>query len=73
MGWSEKRFNQFAKGEKPTWLEKRILEHANPVNFIATVLAFAALIYGAWINDWTWIIVSVVIGFLGHLYCWYKE
>ncbi len=70
MSWVEKRVEAYNKGEKPTWLEKRALEHAQPVHFVLVIAATVALVYGLWMHDWTWIIVGVILGFLGHVYCW---
>jgi len=73
MSWAEKRIKQYNKGEKATWLEKRALEHADPVNCIASIISFIVIAYGLWINNWAWIIISLVIGMLGHLYSWFKK
>lgn len=73
MGWVENRIQQYIQDQKATWLEKRSLEHANPVNLLAHIIAFVAGIYGLWFHNWTWIITALIIGFLGHLYCWLKK
>ncbi len=71
--WSEKRIQKYKEGQKPTFIEKMALEHGHPVNCIASIIALVFLIYGLWFHNWTWIIVAVVIGLLGHLYCWLKK
>lgn len=73
MSWAKKRIQQYSQGQKASWLEERALEHANPVNCIASIVAFLVLAYGLWVNDWIWIIVSLVTGMIGHLYCWLKK
>ncbi len=73
MSWVNKRIKQYNQGEKATWLEKRLLEHAEPVNLTATIISIAMLFYGLWFQNWTWIIIGFVVGFLGHLYGWFKK
>ena len=40
MGWAEDRVEDYAEGHRATWLERRALEHANPV---LLALALAAM------------------------------
>jgi len=39
MGWAERRMQSYARGEKASFLEKKTLEHAHPVNLMAHILA----------------------------------
>ena len=73
MGWAEKRIEEYRKGRNATWLEKRILEHANPVHFPLAIIAQASLIYGLWVHSWAFIIGAATLGFAGHLYCWMQK
>ena len=73
MGWAEIRIQQYNQGQKANWLERRVLEHANPVHLVLQVLGAIPLIYGLWIHNWTFISVGVLLNFLGHLYCWLKK
>mgnify|MGYP001614684423 FL=1 len=73
MGWAEKRIEEYRKGKSATWIERRILEHANPVHFPLAMIAQASLIYGLWTRNWIFIIVAVGLGFSGHLYCWMQK
>lgn len=73
MGWAEKKIDEYKRGKKATWLERIMLEHANPVNFIAHIIASIPLIYGLWMHDWTWLIVGIMIPLIGHLYVWLKK
>ena len=73
MGWAEKRIGEYRKGKKATWLEKRILEHANPVHFPLAIVAQVSLIYGLWVHNWTYIIIAMVLGSIGHAYCWMQK
>lgn len=69
MGWVEKRIQQYRDGKNPNIFEKIALEHGHPVNFLASILSLAALIYGLWMQSWAWIIVAVLLAIVGHLYC----
>ncbi len=69
MGWAEMRIQQYNQGEKATWWERKLLEHANPVNLGLHVLGGIPLIYGLWIHNWRFIILGVLISGSGHLYC----
>lgn len=73
MGWAENRIKDYKKGKKATWLEKRVLEHANPFHFPLATIAQVSLIYGLWIHNWIFILVAVVLGTIGHLYCWMQK
>lgn len=69
MGWAKFRIQQYNQGEKANWLEKRSLEHANPVNLGFHVLGAIPLIYGLWIHNGKFIILGVILNGIGHLYC----
>ena len=69
MSWVEKRIQQYKEGKNPNLFEKIALEHGHPVNFLASLLALAALVYGLWMHNWAWIIVACLLGAVGHLYC----
>ena len=73
MGWAEKRIQQYNQGQKANWLERRSLEHANPVHLVLAVIGTIPLIYGLWIHSWILIITGVLLNLLGHLYCWLKK
>ncbi len=73
MSWADKRIKEYKEGEIPTFLEKRALEHADPVNCTATIVAFAVLVYGLWMNEWLFIGISVTIGFIGHIVSWFRK
>ncbi len=72
MSWVNKRIKQYQEGQKPTFIEKMALEHGNPVNCILSIIALGFLIYGLWFQNWLFIIIALVLGFLGHIYCWVK-
>jgi len=74
MSWTDRRIKEIQAGKEPTFLEKGAFEHGNPVNFILSMLALVVAGYGLWINElWPWLAIAVVLGFLGHLYCWLKK
>ncbi len=73
MGWADKRIKEYALGEKASLLEKTMLEHANPVNLVASLLALASLVYGLWLNNLAFVAVAIVLGLIGHIYCWLQN
>jgi fatty acid desaturase len=73
MGWAEKKIEEYTQGKKATWLEKRALEHGNPFHFLLGIIAVIVAVYGLWTHNWAWIVAALVLGFLGHLYCWLKK
>ena len=73
MVWSENRIEAYRQGQRATWLERRMLEHANPVHFPLALAATAGFIYGLWTHDWLWIIGSSALALLGHVYCWTRK
>lgn len=73
MGWAEIRIQQYNQGEKANWLERRVLEHANPVHLGLHVLGAIPLIYGLWVHNGVLIAVGCLLNLYGHLYCWLKK
>lgn len=73
MGWAENRILKYQNGESATWLERRMLEHANPVHFPLAVTASLGLAYGLWRHKWSWIVGSSALALLGHAYCWTRR
>jgi hypothetical protein len=73
VGWAKRRIADYQHGKSASWLERRTLEHANPVNIALTVVATLGLLYGLWTHDWLWIVGSALLGFLGHVYCWTRK
>lgn len=70
MGWAENRVREYRSGDTATWLERRMLEHANPVHFPLVMTGSAGLAYGLWTHRWPWIVGSMVVAPLGQAYCW---
>jgi hypothetical protein len=70
MGGAEHRIEQYQHGRPASWLERRMLEHANPVHFPVALAASIEFIYGLWTHDWLWIIGAAALALLGHVYCW---
>jgi hypothetical protein len=69
MGWAEHRVEEYQKGEGANWLEKRMLEHANPVYFALAGAAAVCLGYGLWMHNWPAISVAALLALFGHTYC----
>ncbi len=73
MGWAENRIGDYLNGKPPNWLERQMLEHANPVNFAMSLAATGGFVYGLWTHDWPWIVGSSAVALLGHMYCWTRR
>lgn len=73
MSWAEKRIQQYKDGRPATFVEKRILEHANPVHLCLALIGVAAVIYGLWMHLAAWILVGVALNLLGHIYSWMQK
>lgn len=73
MGWSQHRIEEFRQGQQANWLERRMLEHANPIHFPLALAASAGFICGLWLHNWLLIIGSSILAFSGHLYCWTRK
>jgi hypothetical protein len=69
MGWAEHRIEEYQHGKPANWLERRMLEHANPVHYPLVLAATAGFVFGLWTHNWWWIIGSSVLALLGHVYC----
>lgn len=70
MGWAENRIDEYHRGAPARWLERRMLEHANPVHFPLALAASLGLAYGLWRHRWPWIVGSSALALSGHVYCW---
>lgn len=73
MGWAERRIKAIKKGKKVSWIEKRMLEHANPVHLFLLLVAILFLITGLWEHDWTYVVIGIVVALLGHVWCWIRK
>jgi hypothetical protein len=73
MGWAEGRIQEYQHGQPASWLERRMLEHANPVHFPLALAASIGFVYGLWAHDWLWVIGSAALALLGHVYCWTRQ
>lgn len=70
MSWGQDRIEQYRRGRPATWLEERMLEHAQPLHFVVAWIAALGLGYGLWGHDWTWIVGSTLLALIGHAYSW---
>ena len=73
MGWAEKRVKEYQKGQKASFLELRVLEHANSVHMLLSIPYFALLLYGLWIHNIQIIILACIIAIIAHSYCWLQN
>ena len=70
MGWAENRIAAIREGAPSSWLERRMMEHANPVHFPLAILASVGIGYGLWTHQWPWIVGAMLLAIIGHAYCW---
>lgn len=70
MGWAEKRIRDIHAGGPASWLERRMLEHANPVHFFLSLIASIGFVFGLWNHAEGWIVGSMALALAGHAYCW---
>jgi hypothetical protein len=73
VGWAAHRLREYEYGSRATWLEKRILEYANPVHFALAVVAGAGYAIGLWTHDWLAIAGATLLVLFGHAYCWTRN
>ncbi len=73
MSWVNKRIKRYREGDNPTFLEKMALEHGHPVNFVLSLIALAAVGYGLWMHDFLYIVIGILLGLLGHVYCFLQK
>lgn len=73
MTWVDKKIESYKKGKKATIIEKRMLEHAEPVHFILAIIGVGCIVYGLWLHSWSWIIMGMVLNFVGHIFSWMKR
>jgi hypothetical protein len=73
MGWAENRVHQYQLGKRANWLERRMLEHANPVHFPLALAASIGFAYGLWLHDWLAIVGAALLALSGHIYCWRRH
>ncbi len=72
MGWAERRVEEYQDGDDATWMELRVLEHANPVHLPLAIIGTVLIGYGLWMHDFLWMGAGVGLNLAGHLYCWIK-
>lgn len=70
MGWAEFKVKQYHHGLNASWLERRMLEHANPVHFFLAIGSIIALAYGLWTHELSWVLLSIFAAVMGHVYTW---
>lgn len=71
--WVKKKIESYRQGREATWLEKRVLEHANPVHWVLAVIGLIVIIYGLWTHAFLLIIFGIVFNIIGHVYTWIYE
>jgi hypothetical protein len=70
MGWAEQRMREYQAGKPATWLERRMLEHANPLHFTLALVAGAGLAFGLWTHEYVVLLGAALLALSGRIYCW---
>ena len=73
MSWVEKREMAIKKGKHLNWVERRALEHANPISLLLLIPAIMFLLTGIWEHDWNYIISGIILVLGGHIYSGLKK
>lgn len=73
MSWADKKIMEYKNGAAATFLEKRNLEHANPVLFTILLIGIVIIVWGIWEHTWTMIIVGSLLCFIGHIFVWTRK
>ncbi|WKZ26576.1 MAG: hypothetical protein QY304_00525 [Candidatus Paceibacterota bacterium] len=73
MSWSSKRIQEYKEGGEASWLEKRALEHAEPIHLILIILSLPLLVYGLWEHSWFFIGIGIALNFVGHINTWIRK
>ena len=73
MGWAENRVREFRAGKPASWLERRMLERANPVHFVLAAAAGAGVAAGLWMHDLVAISGAALLALVGHVFCWTRK
>ncbi|HEV8641959.1 MAG TPA: hypothetical protein VGV13_12740 [Methylomirabilota bacterium] len=73
MSWAAKRIDDYRRGDRSTWLERRMLEHAHPVHLGLALLGGISGAYGLWTHDWRYIVAMALLGLIGHAYTWTRR
>jgi len=72
MSWAEKRIKEYQAGREATWLERRVLEHAEPLHLTLQIISLPLLVYGVWSHDWLLISAGIALNVIGHIYTWLR-
>jgi len=73
MGWAERKVEEYNQGKSATWIERRCLEHANPVHLLLALVSVIPFIWGLWAHNWTLLTVAIILNLVGHMYCWVRD
>jgi 1,4-dihydroxy-2-naphthoate octaprenyltransferase len=73
MSWADKKIKEYKNGAVATFLEKRNLEHANPLLFTLLLIGISIIAGGLWEHSWMAIVIGGLVCFLGHVYVWTKK
>ncbi|MBM9538547.1 hypothetical protein [Desulfobulbus alkaliphilus] len=70
IGWPDRQIELYRQGQKATWLELLVLEHAHPVHCILALIGIVFTLYGLWMQSWLWISIGIMLNIAGHVFTW---
>lgn len=73
MSWVQKRVDEYHKGERATFVERVVLAHADPLNFLLLVIGVSVAAYGFWQHDINLIAGGAAIGLIGDIISWLRK
>ena len=69
-GWLDLKLELYRHGEKASWLDQRILEHAHSLHLVFAAAGLVMIGYGLWVQGWLWVVVGIILNFADHIYTW---
>lgn len=73
MSWADKKIMAYKNGATARFLEKRNLEHANPVLFTLLILGGSIITCGLWQHTGSAIAAGIILCFMGHIFVWTRK
>lgn len=72
MSWIQKREEEVVRGKKLNWIERRSLEHADPILLLLLVIGSLVACYALWQHDWVLFWGGFAIATIGHIISWLR-
>jgi hypothetical protein len=73
MSWVQKRADEYQRGGRMTFIERVVLAHADPFNFLLLAIGVCVAAYGLWQHDINLIVGGGAIGLIGDVISWLRK